>query len=200
MAGWDKRDIDLLRGLENIKKAEKSARRYAAFLPAAAAVILAAGVTAACYAARENSVAEMEEAKAKAFSVSQNKELNDVEQIELEAQQAENAVAVSEEIAGKRESSKETFLKFDPEMTKKINGCLAGGNIRCEYASASAGGVSITFSAADPAEIPDFINKTEQTGLFEKVEYSGFTENSGRYLFELNCTVSESDSQDLGET
>lgn len=197
MSSLYKKDMDLLAGLKSAEKSGKNARFAAAALPVLIAAAISVGAVALSSGYLKNAESDSEKAQRKADAAEQTS----VEEL-LEENQSENdrltaACEIAETLGEKRSSSAELAKKLDPDIADKINGCLGNG-IRCEYGDMTSYGVELGFSADNAGNIPEFVKKVEQTGLFQTVDYSGFSESGGRSAFQLVCTVSgdgEVDSQ-----
>lgn len=49
----------------------------------------------------------------------------------------------------------------------------------------------LEFSTNDVSEMSMFIDRLRNDGLFTEIEYNGYAESSGRYVFSLLCSLSE---------
>ncbi len=83
-----------------------------------------------------------------------------------------------------------TYPELDQEtMTKIIQ--VGGSNMSVQIKSmdAQSGLLSFQAESADVIDIPSYINKLTQTGLFSSVDYTGYQYNEGKYSLDLSCIL-----------
>lgn len=87
-------------------------------------------------------------------------------------------------------SNLETYPDLDAEKINKIVD-VGGAALRVEIQTMDAESGTLTFNAAsaDVIDIPGYIAKLTNTGLFSSVNYSGYSYNNGEYTLMLSCIL-----------
>ena len=62
-------------------------------------------------------------------------------------------------------------------------------DVKIKSMDAQSGLLSFQAESADVIDIPSYINKLTQTGLFSSVDYSGYQYNDGKYSLDLSCVL-----------
>ncbi len=81
-----------------------------------------------------------------------------------------------------------------PELDRETMAIIiqAGGSnmdVKIKSMDAQSGLLSFQAESADVIDIPSYINKLTQTGLFSSVDYSGYQYNDGKYSLDLSCVL-----------
>lgn len=83
-----------------------------------------------------------------------------------------------------------TYPDLDQETMATI--IQAGGssmNVMIKSMDAQAGLLTFQAESADVIDIPSYINKLTQTGLFSSVDYTGYQYDDGKYALDLSCVL-----------
>ena len=86
-----------------------------------------------------------------------------------------------------------------PDLDADIIGRIAdasGSTMSVEVKSMDAETGLLTFHAVSSAviDIPGYVNKLTQTGLFSSVDYSGYQYQDGEYTLDLSCILKAIDA------
>ena len=83
-----------------------------------------------------------------------------------------------------------TYPAVDSALVSKIS--AAGGEqvsmVLTGY-DASTGALQFDAQSSSVIDIPSYVLKLQKTGLFQKVEYTGYAYDEGVYVLSLNCTL-----------
>ena len=85
-------------------------------------------------------------------------------------------------------------LSSYPDLDKeKINKIVDVGGaamtVKIKTMDAESGTLTFNAASADVIDIPGYIGKLTDTGLFSSVNYSGYSYNNGEYSLMLSCVL-----------
>ena len=88
-----------------------------------------------------------------------------------------------------------TYPDLDADIIARIVD-VSGSNMNVEVKSMDAETGLLTFHAVSSAviDIPGYVNKLTQTGLFSSVDYSGYQYQNGEYTLDLSCILKAIDA------
>ena len=88
-----------------------------------------------------------------------------------------------------------TYPDLDADIIARIVD-VSGSNMNVEVKSMDAETGLLTFHAVSSAviDIPGYVNKLTQTGLFSSVDYSGYQYQDGEYTLDLSCILKAIDA------
>ena len=141
------------------------------------------------------------------WNLLENKKINDIDdwindsQIQQQYQEAEEVIQESERLVKQRlqvEQMKQNLATY-PDLDADIIGRIAdvsGSTMNVEIKSMDAETGLLTFHAVSSAviDIPGYVDKLTQTGLFSSVDYSGYRYQDGEYTLDLSCILKAADA------
>ena len=122
-------------------------------------------------------------------------------QIQQQYQKAEETKQESDRLAESRTQVEQmkknlaTYPDLDAETIARIVD-VSGSAVNVEIESMDAETGLLTFHAvsADVIDIPGYVSKLTQTGLFSNVDYSGYQYQDGVYSLDLSCILKAADA------
>ena len=119
-------------------------------------------------------------------------------QIQQQYQEADEVMKESERIVEQKQQMKQnlaTYPDLDADIIARIVD-VSGSNMNVEVKSMDAETGLLTFHAVSSAviDIPGYVNKLTQTGLFSSVDYSGYQYQDGEYTLDLSCILKAIDA------
>ena len=108
-------------------------------------------------------------------------------QIQQQYQEADQVEQMKQNLA--------TYPDLDADIIARIVD-VSGSNMNVEVKSMDAETGLLTFHAVSSAviDIPGYVNKLTQTGLFSSVDYSGYQYQNGEYTLDLSCILKAIDA------
>lgn len=122
-------------------------------------------------------------------------------QIQQQYQEADEVMKESERLVEQKlqveqmKQNLETYPDLDADIIARIAD-VSGSNMNVEVKSMDAETGLLTFHAVSSAviDIPRYVNKLTQTGLFSSVDYSGYQYQDGEYTLDLSCILKAIDA------
>ena len=122
-------------------------------------------------------------------------------QIQQQYQKAEETRQESDRLAEAKaqveqmKENLETYPDLDAETIAQITD-VSGSAVNVEIESMDAETGLLTFHAVskDVIDIPGYVSKLTQTGLFSNVDYSGYQYQDGEYSLDLSCILKAVDA------
>ena len=122
-------------------------------------------------------------------------------QIQQQYQEADEVMKESERLVEQKlqvEQMKQnlaTYPDLDADIIARIAD-VSGSTMNVEVKSMDAETGLLTFHAVSSAviDIPGYVNKLTQTGLFSSVDYSGYQYQDGEYTLDLSCILKTIDA------
>ena len=122
-------------------------------------------------------------------------------QIQQQYQEADEVMKESERLVEQKlqveqmKQNLETYPDLDADIIARIVD-VSGSNMNVEVKSMDAETGLLTFHAVSSAviDIPEYVNKLTQTGLFSSVDYSGYQYQDGEYTLDLSCILKAIDA------
>ena len=122
-------------------------------------------------------------------------------QIQQQYQEADEVMKESERLVEQKQQVEQmkqnlaTYPDLDADIIARIAD-VSGSNMNVEVKSMDAETGLLTFHAVSSAviDIPGYVNKLTQTGLFSSVDYSGYQYQDGEYTLDLSCILKAIDA------
>lgn len=122
-------------------------------------------------------------------------------QIQQQYQEADEVMKESERLVEQKQQVEQmkqnlaTYPDLDADIIARIVD-VSGSNMNVEVKSMDAETGLLTFHAVSSAviDIPGYVNKLTQTGLFSSVDYSGYQYQDGEYTLDLSCILKAIDA------
>ena len=122
-------------------------------------------------------------------------------QIQQQYQEADEVMKESERLVEQKQQVEQmkqnlaTYPDLDADIIARIVD-VSGSNMNVEVKSMDAETGLLTFHAVSSAviDIPGYVNKLTQTGLFSSVDYSGYQYQDGEYTLDLSCILKAVDA------
>ena len=116
-------------------------------------------------------------------------------QIQQQYQEADEVMKESERLVEQKRQNLATYPDLDADIIGRIADA-SGSTMNVEVKSMDAETGLLTFHAVSSAviDIPGYVNKLTQTGLFSSVDYSGYQYQDGEYTLDLSCILKPIDA------
>ena len=122
-------------------------------------------------------------------------------QIQQQYQEADEVMKESERLVEQKRQVEQmkqnlaTYPDLDADIIARIAD-VSGSTMSVEVKSMDAETGLLTFHAVSSAviDIPGYVNKLTQTGLFSSVDYSGYQYQDGEYTLDLSCILKPIDA------
>ena len=122
-------------------------------------------------------------------------------QIQQQYQEADEVMKESERLVEQKQQVEQmkqnlaTYPDLDADIIARIAD-VSGSTMNVEVKSMDAETGLLTFHAVSSAviDIPGYVNKLTQTGLFSSVDYSGYQYQDGVYTLDLSCILKAVDA------
>ena len=144
---------------------------------------------------------------ASVWNLLESKKIDDINdwindsQIQQQYQEADEVMKESERLVEQKRQVEQmkqnlaTYPDLDADIIARIVD-VSGSNMNVEVKSMDAETGLLTFHAVSSAviDIPGYVNKLTQTGLFSSVDYSGYRYQDGEYTLDLSCILKAIDA------